>query len=223
MAMTVDRAAVGWKRPVTSAAALRGIVGEPSVGAIQKELTALDVHCRAFLARSPFLLLATSGSSGTCDVSPKGDAPGFVLVLDDKTLVIPDRKGNRRVDSLLNILENPHVGLLFLVPGVSETLRVNGSATIVQDDDVLERMAVEGNRPLLGLAVTVEQCFLHCAKSFLRAKLWDPTAFVPRSDLPTLGKMLVDQRRPVNRSDEEHEQLVREREAQTAAAYQCLY
>jgi len=223
MAMTVERAAAGWKRPMTSASALRDLVGAPSEMVIRKELSALDIHCRDFIARSPFVLLGTSGANGTCDVSPKGDAPGFVLVRDDTTLVIPDRKGNRRIDSLLNIIDNPHVGLLFLVPGVNETLRVNGVATLIQDEDMLEQMAVGNSLPVLGIAVTVQQCFLHCAKSFMRAKLWEPSGRVERSALPSLARILLDQQRPAGRSDEEHERLIQEREAAIAQAYQSLY
>jgi PPOX class probable FMN-dependent enzyme len=223
MTLIAEQTTHRWHKPITSLDALREFVGTPSDVARNKELDSLDIHCRAFLDRSPFLLLGTAGANGTCDVSPKGDTPGFVLVLDDKTLVIPDRKGNRRVDSLQNILVNPHVGLLFLIPGVNETLRVNGTATIIQDDDILARMAVGGSVPQLAIVVTVDQCFLHCAKSFLRAKLWEPAHFVQRSELPSLSRMLLDQRRPADRSDAEHERLVRERDAVTAEAYQCLY
>ena len=125
---------------VTSAAELRAIAGEPSEIAIKKQVATIDVHCREFIARSPFLLLATADAAGRCDVSPKGDAPGFVLVLDDTRLVIPDRPGNRRLDGMRNLVENPHVGLIFLVPGKEETLRVNGRAWIVRDADLLERL-----------------------------------------------------------------------------------
>src|SRR5579859_8227590 len=132
---------------VTSKEALRALMGEPTELVLRKQLSALEVHSRAFIARSPFVLLGTSNARGMCDVSPKGDMPGFVRVLDDKTLAIPDRVGNRRIDSLLNILDNPHVGLLFLVPGIGETFRVNGSAIIVRDENLLRTMEVQGKNP----------------------------------------------------------------------------
>jgi uncharacterized protein len=177
---------------VTSVAELREIVAEPGSGAIQKDIGALDKHCRAIIEKSPFLLLATSAASGACDVSPKGDAPGFVQVIDDHTLIIPDRPGNRRLDSLRNILQNPHVGLIFIVPGMEETLRVNGRAQIVRDDEILDRCAVEGKRPLLALAVDVEEAFIHCPKCFRRSNVWDTTTWTARSELPTMAAMMVD-------------------------------
>ena len=187
---------VPFKDVVTSVEELRTLVGEPSDLARKKELPALDAHCRAFIARSPFLLLATANSAGRCDVSPKGDAPGFVLVLDDMRLVVPDRPGNRRLDGMRNLLENPHVGLIFLIPGKEETLRVNGRAWITRDDDLLARMTVTGKRPLLGIGVEVEECFLHCAKAFRRSRLWDTAEWPRPSELTSMAQMLVDQTRP---------------------------
>src|SRR5881296_1888868 len=134
---------------VTSEQDLREIVGVPSPRAIQKERPTLDSHCRAFIARSPFLLMATSGRDGRCDVSPKGDVPGFVLVLDERRLVIPDRPGNKRLDGMRNILENPHVGLIFLIPGREETLRVNGRAWIVRDEEILAKLSARDKLPQL--------------------------------------------------------------------------
>ena len=214
---------VDQRRRITDVSTLRELVGSPSERAVRKQLAALDAHCRAFIQLSPFVLLGTSSASGGCDVSPKGDAAGFVLVLDDSTLVIPDRPGNRRLDSLQNILENPHVGLLFLAPGMDETLRVNGSAELVQDEDLLDRLAVDGKRPLLGILVHVEEAFLHCGKAFLRSHLWDPTAVVPRTALPSLARMISDQTRPPGRPDAEHDQLVASAERTIAEAYRCLY
>ncbi len=193
---------------VTSRDALRTLVGTPSVVALQKQLPALDVHCRAFIARSPFLLLGTSSPAGDCDVSPKGDGPGFVLVLDDNTLVIPDRPGNRRVDSLTNIVENPHVGLLFLSPGVDETLRVNGTAVISRDPELLERLEFNGKRPLLAIVVTVQEAFLHCARSFKRAHLWEPAEWQPRAELPSLARIIMDQTQTTECSLEELESKI---------------
>jgi PPOX class probable FMN-dependent enzyme len=137
--------------------------------------------------------VGTSDADGACDHSPRGDAPGFVLVLDEKTLAIPDRPGNRRLDSLLNILETGIVGLLFLVPGFVETLRINGRASVVRDACILERTAARGRHPAVAIGVEVEECFLHCAKAFKRSGLWRAGARPDRSMLPSLGQMLRDQ------------------------------
>jgi PPOX class probable FMN-dependent enzyme len=168
---------------ITTLEQLRQIIPPPNELAVRKQISTLDEHCRAFIARSPFLFLATSNARGDCDVSPKGDAPGFVQVLDDSTLAIPDRPGNNRLDSLTNILENPHAGVLFLIPGADWTLRVNGRASIVRDADILERCAVAGKQPALAIAVEVEEAFLHCPKCVLRSKLWDSDAWSAQDDL----------------------------------------
>ena len=207
-------------QPITSLAELRALVGEPSEQAVRKDIGRLDEHCRRFISLAPFLLLGTSGAAGRCDVSPKGDAPGFVLVLDERTLAIPDRPGNRRLDSLQNIFENPHVGLLFLVPGLDETLRVNGSARVVRDPDLLRRLAVGDRAPTVAIVVQVEECYLHCAKAFLRSDLWNPAKQLAREQFPSLGRVLRDQLRPASVSDAEHECAVAEAEAQIADAYQ---
>ncbi|MSQ08429.1 MAG: pyridoxamine 5'-phosphate oxidase family protein [Dehalococcoidia bacterium] len=189
---------------------LRTIIGSPSENAVKKQLPALDKHCRDFISRSPFLLLGTTGAGGRGDVSPKGDRPGFTMVCDDRTLVIPDRPGNRRVDSLTNILENPNVGVLFMVPGMGETLRVNGTAKIVRDSDLLERMAVNGKRPILGIAVEVHEAYIHCAKAIIRSSLWQPETWQPVGDFPTLGQMLLDQTRRTDCTVEELDAQVKE-------------
>jgi PPOX class probable FMN-dependent enzyme len=186
----------GFQHIVTTEAELRAIVGSPSELALRKDIGVLDQHARAFIAQSPFLLMASAGGSGRCDVSPKGDAPGFVLVLDDTHLVIPDRPGNRRVDGMRNLLENPHVGLIFLIPGREETLRVNGRGWIVRDQDLLARMAVQGKRPVVAVGVEVEECFLHCAKAFKRSGLWQPDRWPDRDAVACMAQMLVDQTRP---------------------------
>jgi PPOX class probable FMN-dependent enzyme len=183
---------------VGTQAELRELVGQPSEVAVRKQIPTLDAHCMAFIARSPFLLLGTSSASGACDVSPKGDAPGFALALDERTLVIPDRPGNRRIDSLSNIMDNPRVGLLFLIPGVEETLRVNGRAVISRAPDLLDRTAMNGKRPLLAIVVQVEEAYLHCARSFKRAKLWEPGAHIERAELPSLAAMIMDQAQPTS-------------------------
>ncbi len=174
-------------------AELRDHYGEPSSRAASKILDRLDKHCRAIIARSPFLVLGTAAGDGSIDVSPKGDHPGFVQVIDDRTLAIPDRPGNNRVDSFLNLIENPRVGMIFLVPGLGETLRVNGHAELSVDADLLAGMAVNGKPPRAALVVTVDEAFLHCAKAVIRAKLWDPETRIDRKSLPSLGQMLADQ------------------------------
>lgn len=190
---------------VTSEQELREVVGVPSDRAKRKELSRLDDHCRAFIARSPFLLMATSGTDGRCDVSPKGDAPGFVQVLDDRRLVIPDRPGNKRLDGMVNLLANPHVGLIFIVPGREETLRVNGRAWITRSEDLLLRTTVNGKTPLLGIGVEVEQCFLHCPKAFMRSHLWKHENWPEPAALPSMACVLYDQIRPEGLTVQDYE------------------
>jgi PPOX class probable FMN-dependent enzyme len=209
---------------ITCLAELRELAGSPSERAVRKQLAALDVHCRRFVQRSPLLMLATAGPDGRCDVSPKGDGPGFVAVLDDTTLAIPDRPGNKRFDSLQNILANPHVGLLFLIPGMDETLRVNGTAELVRDPALLEQLAVGGKQPLLAIVVHVEEAFLHCGRSSLRAQVWDPANYMPRQEMPSLARMIAEQIRPPEATDgAAFERAVEAAEASTAEAYRCLY
>ncbi|MEU4565703.1 pyridoxamine 5'-phosphate oxidase family protein [Micromonospora sp. NPDC023956] len=164
---------------ITSAEELRDLLGEPTPRVAGKERRVLHELDRQWLAAAPFCLIATSGADGSCDVSPKGDPPGFTLVLDDRTIAIPERPGNRRADGFHNILENPHVGLIFLVPGRSDTLRINGRATLVRDAPFFDRMVVQGHRPQLALVVEIEQVFYHCAKAFLRSELWRPETWQP--------------------------------------------
>ena len=170
--------------------ALRSLLGEPSALVQSKIADCLNDLTRQFIERSPFLCLATSAADGTCDVSPKGDPAGFVRILDDRTLLLPDRPGNRLADSLRNVLENPHVALLFVIPGVTDTFRVNGRAEIVTDPELLELCAVEGKVPKLAMRIEIEQAYTHCSKAFLRSKLWDPERFVDRSELPSPGELL---------------------------------
>ena len=177
---------------VSSRAELRAIIGEPLERSLKKEITRLDRHCRALIAASPFVLVASSDAAGRVDVSPKGDPPGFVHVLDEATLAIPDRPGNRRADTFTNVLENPHVGLIFLIPGKLETLRVNGRARIVRDEALCARMAVRGKAPQLALVVEVEEAFIHCGKCMLRSGLWDHGAWRRVDDLPSQARCLVD-------------------------------
>ncbi len=178
---------------ILDARCLGEIYGRPSRLAAVKCIDRLEKHCRNFIALSPFLCLATADAEGRLDVSPRGDAPGFVEVLDDKRLLIPDRRGNNRVDSLTNIVENPRVGLIFMIPGVEETLRVNGSARIVRDPAVLAPLAAQGKVPRSALEVTVEEVMFQCSKALRRSRLWDDDYRIERSVLPTLGQMITDQ------------------------------
>ncbi|TIN18101.1 MAG: pyridoxamine 5'-phosphate oxidase family protein [Mesorhizobium sp.] len=165
----------------------------PTDGSIRKELKALDGHCRSFIGKSPFVLIGSSDGAGNADVTPKGDRPGFAAVLDDTTIAIPDRPGNNRLDTLENILLNPSVGLLFLIPGMNETLRVNGEARITVDGGLRERLAVDGKEPQSVIVVTVKATYMHCAKAFMRSDLWKPETWYDRATLPTLGQILRDQ------------------------------
>jgi uncharacterized protein len=181
-----------FKSVVASTEELRELVGEPSELARKKVIHFIDDHCREFISKSPFLALATSDENGCCDVSPRGDEKGFVLVLNEQFLVIPERTGNRRVDSLNNILYNPQIGLLFLIPGLIETLRINGKATIIKDEDILDKLSVKGKRPTVGIAVEVEECFLQCGKALKRSNLWESSFWLPKEELPSGAKILAD-------------------------------
>jgi PPOX class probable FMN-dependent enzyme len=165
---------------ITTVDELEQLVGTPSAAAVAKQRDTLHALDRDWLAASPFCLLATSDAEGRCDVSPKGDPPGeLVHVLDDKTLAIAERPGNRRVDGFRNVLANPHVGLVFFLPGRGDTLRVNGRARLVRDAPFFDDLVVKGHRPLLALVVEVEEVFSHCSKAFLRSQLWDPGTWHP--------------------------------------------
>jgi hypothetical protein len=155
-------------------AEIEAAIGKPSPRVLAKVVTTLDDICRAFIARSPFVVVASSDGMGRADVSPKGDPPGFVHVLDDKTIAIPKRPGNRRADTFRNVLQNPRVGLIFLVPGKAETLRVSGTARIARDAWLRERMTVSDRVPALALVVTVEEAFVHCTKCMVRSRMWKP-------------------------------------------------
>ena len=170
--------------------ALRALIGDPSDLVRTKITRRLNDLTRQFIERSPFLCLATSAPDGTCDVSPRGDPAGFVRILDEQRLLIPERPGNKLADSLRNILRNPNVGLLFFIPGVGDTLRVNGRATIVDDPELLAGSVVEGKTPKLALLVEIDEVFTHCSKAFLRSQLWDPEMHVDRTKLPSSGEIL---------------------------------
>lgn len=164
---------------VADPAQLRELVGTPTQRVAEKVRPSLHDIDRAWLAASPFCLIATSAADGSCDVSPKGDPPGFVHVLDDRTIAIPDRPGNRRVDGFQNVLSNPAVGLLFLVPGRNDTLRINGRAQLVCEAPFFAGMVVKGHRPALALVVHVDEVFSHCSKAFMRSALWDQSSWTP--------------------------------------------
>ncbi len=187
--MSLDR----FTEQVRSREDLEALIGTPSSLAIRKELKSLDEHMRRFIAHSPFVVMSTHSAEGRCDASPRGDAPGFVQVLDEQTLLIPDRPGNKRVDSFRNILETGRVGLLFLVPGSGETLRVNGCATLIRDEAWLTPLSAQGKKPVLAVAVEIEECFLQCAKAVIRSKLWEPQERPDFQSLPCAAEMLVDQ------------------------------
>jgi PPOX class probable FMN-dependent enzyme len=179
---------------ITTEDQLRELLGRPTAIVAGKDRPALDDIHRQWLAESPFCLVATSGADGACDVSPKGDPPGFTLVLDDRTIALPERAGNRRADGFRNILENPHVGLIYLLPGRGDTLRINGRARLVRDAGLLDRMVVKGHRPLLALVVEIEQVFFHCAKAFMRSGLWEPETWQPDA-VPTRARIAHRQER----------------------------
>ena len=182
-----------FQRIVTSADELTELLGSPSESGRKKQLTELDGHMKTFIASSPFLLLGTVGSDGRCDVSPRGDVPAVGKVLDSRTLAIPEWNGNRRVDSLRNIIQTGRVGMLFMTPGLGETLRVNGRAWVIRDDDVLAGLSKQGKQPLVGIAVEVDECFFQCAKALIRSQLWQWSA--ENADPPAFdfAQILVDQ------------------------------
>ena len=176
------------RREVNNVDALRAIVGEPDQYVANKVKHRLSPIQRDWLAHSPLGFVATTDADGRVDVSPKGDPPGFVHVIDDTTIAIPERPGNRRVDGHLNVLERPHVGTLFLIPGRGDTLRINGTARILADADYFEAMTVKGKRPILALEIDVEEVFFHCAKAFLRSDAWDPSTWNPTA-IPSVAQI----------------------------------
>jgi uncharacterized protein len=175
---------------LSTEAEIEAVIGKPSAKVLAKVVDTLDDICRAFIARSPFIVVASSDASGHVDVSPKGDAAGFVHVLDGRTIAIPERLGNRRADSFRNVLQNPKVGVIFLVPGKGETLRVGGSARIVRDAWLLERMAVSHRVPELALVVTIEEAFIHCTKCMVRSRMWQPDSW-NADGLASIGEAMV--------------------------------
>jgi PPOX class probable FMN-dependent enzyme len=193
---------------ITTLEALRALYAAPKERAVRKQLSALDVHCQRFIGLSPFVVLATAGAAGSLDASPRGGAPGFVQCLDAHTLLIPDAPGNNRLDTLENIVATGHLGLLFLVPGVDETLRVNGRAVLSRAPDDIARCSTEKRAPVLVIRVTVQEAYLHCAKALMRSALWSPQALVDRAVLPTAGQMLMDHT-GIQTAPETQEEMVR--------------
>lgn len=196
---------------ITNIEQLREVMGYPSHRVTDIAIPKLDKHCRAFIAKSPLVFIASSDACGNMDISPKGDPPGFVQILDDNTLAIPDRPGNRRADTFQNILENPQVGLFFLVPGKGETLRISGSAMIVRDKALQESMAINGKTPDFALIVNIKEAFFHCAKCMLRSKIWQSEHWQSIDDLPSLAQTMVDAAN-LQESVEEMELLIEEDE-----------
>jgi PPOX class probable FMN-dependent enzyme len=175
---------------IDNEADLRALLGEPLPVVISKIVDRLNHATRRFIELSPFVCLATSDADGHCDVSPRGDPPGFVRILDDRTLLVPDRPGNRIADSLRNILQNPRVAVLFVLPGLGDSFRVNGRATLITDPALLAPSTIEGKPPKLGIVIDIEQCYTQCPKAFIRSHLWEPGRFVAQSAIPTSGEVL---------------------------------
>jgi PPOX class probable FMN-dependent enzyme len=188
--------------------ALRGRYDAPMELALLKQLDRLDDHCRNFLAHSPFAVIASTRAGHGTDVSPRGDAPGFVRVLDDRTIAIPDRPGNNRLDTMSNIVADAEVGLLFFIPGIDETLRVNGTARLSTAPELLAAAAVNGREPRMIILVTVREAFLHCGKALKRSKLWHDDYRVAKRDFPSLGRMIVEQTKPARVTVEQAEAVV---------------
>lgn len=179
---------------VTTIEDLQGIVGVPKASTANKQTSFLTPLLVEFLQKAPFYLLATASANGTCDVSPRGDPSGALHILDERTIVLPDRPGNRRVDSLKNIVANPHVGLLFMIPGVDETLRLNGRTTITKNPELLQEMPMQGKLPILAIVVEIDEVFTHCARSILRSQLWQPGSWADPSTIPTMAAMNAEQK-----------------------------
>jgi PPOX class probable FMN-dependent enzyme len=204
---------------ITTEAELRELIGSPADLVVSKIATRLNDLTRQFIERSPFMCLATAAPDGSCDVSPRGDPAGFVRILDERTLLIPDRPGNRLADSLRNILANPHVGLLFVVPGIGDTFRVNGRARLVTDEELLAGSEVEGKAPKLGILVEIDECYTQCSKALIRSDLWNPDNHVDRAELPSSGEILRAVREEDTFDAAEYDRARAERYAQREGLY----
>jgi uncharacterized protein len=196
-------------RAITDEAQLREIIGEPTALVVTKIAERLNDLTRQFIERSPFVCVATTSPDGGLDVSPRGDPAGFVRILDERTLLIPDRPGNRIADTLTNLLHDPHIALLFLIPGVGDTFRVNGTAEIIDDAELLADSTVDGKAPRLGLLVAIEECYTQCPKAMIRSELWNPERHIERKELPSMGAIF----RSLNDASFDAEGYERERDA----------
>ena len=188
--------------------------------AVKKQQTKIDQHARDFISRSPFVCLGTHNDEGLSDVSPRGDAPGFVHILDETTLAIPDRPGNNRLDTLSNIAHNPNIGLMFIIPGFDDTLRINGKAQLTNDPELLTSMAVKGQTPKIAILVPINELYMHCAKAFRRSKLWDPASIQDRNDMPSLMKIMLDQ---ADDAPDDHQEMEKLEEALEEAYRTTMY
>jgi PPOX class probable FMN-dependent enzyme len=195
---------------------LRPLYNNPSAMVLEKQIDWIDLHCCNFIARSPLVVVSSIDPGRGMDVSPRGDPPGFVKILDEHHLAIPDRPGNNRLDTIENLFANPNVGLLFMIPGIAEVLRINGTARLTCAQPLLESMAANGKLPKLAIVVKVTEVFLHCARAFMRARLWSDDYRLERNQLPTLGRMIVEQARPAGLT-------VEAADARIDAAYGKLY
>ncbi len=189
--MTNTASAFGPDNRITSIEQLEELYGSPSPGALAKEIDHISDHYRAFIEKAPFVVVSTSGPEGL-DCSPRGDPPGFARVVDAKTVMVPDRRGNNRADTLRNLVVDPRISLLFLIPGVRETMRINGRAEIVIDPDLCASFAMQGKLPRSVLVVTADRVYFQCSKALVRSRLWDPAAQIERSELPSTGEMIAD-------------------------------
>lgn len=189
---------------VENAASLRALHHAPLSRATDKVLARLDEHCRTIVRLSPFCIIATQGESGA-DVTPRGDPPGFVQILDDRHMLLPDRVGNNRLDAMLNLFQNPKIGMIFLVPGMNETLRINGTARVTDDQRLLASCAVNGHPPKVGLFIEVREAFMHCPKAFLRSKLWDASQHIDRSQFPSYAEILMAHCEGLSREENERQ------------------
>ena len=199
---------MSWSR-INTVDALRSLYPPPGERAVRKQLAALDVHCRRFVSLSPLLVISSASAAGRMDASPRGGEPGFAKVADDKTLLIADSPGNNRLDTLSNIVETGRAGLLFLIPGVDETLRINGTAALSDDLTLLELARSERRLPRLVIRIGIEEAYLHCAKALMRSRLWAPESLVDRSVLPTMGRMIHDQGGIVGEPESQEQMVAR--------------
>jgi PPOX class probable FMN-dependent enzyme len=198
---------------ITSKEQLRSLYSSPMELVVKKQKNSLDEHSEKFISLSPFVIISTAGSDGLLDASPRGESAGFIKVLDDRTIAIPDRPGNNRLDSLTNIIENPQIGIVAVIPGFKECLRINGSAKIVTNSELLEQFEHSGKLPISAIVISIQEVYFHCAKAIARAKLWEQNSHVSREEMPSLGRILMSQIAPEKTEDEikEVEELIENR------------